>query len=234
MLVAEQEIFISRPYAPTRRVALGSSHLPSNPSPGSGGLLLSGVVAHFSDRINPDMIDDQLHLITELEAGHRVTQPRLRHRFQTDRIGLQRCHHRLSVIDDRLLFEIDDHTGTAEQHVLCALYAAAQLPPADRRGVFAAIRVGLRWPGDVDAGFAALVTGRRNGSQLEALADPESWARHLLGFDPDGDVTRRAVQLSFRRLVTAAHPDQGGATVGAAGRISDLSEARRVLLATTG
>ena len=234
MRVAEQEIFISRPFAPTRRVALGESNLPSHPSPGAGGLLLAGVVAHFSDRIHPDLLDEQLHLITQLESGQRITQPRLRHRFQTDRIGLQRCYHQLSVVDDRLQFDIDDHTGTAEQHVLCALYAAAQLPMADRRGVFGAIRGGLRWPGDVDAGFAALVTGRRNGSQLSALADPETWARNLLGFDADGELTRRAVQVSFRRLVTEAHPDHGGATIGAAGRISDLSEARRVLLATTG
>lgn len=234
MLVAEQEIFISRPYAPTRRVALGESTLPSHPSPGAGGLLLAGVVAHFAGRIHPDLVDDQLQLITQLEADQRITQPRLRHRFQTDHIGLQRCHHQLLVVDDRLRFDIDDHTGTPEQHVLCALYAAAQLPLADRRGVFGAIRVGLRWPGDVDAGFAALVTGRRNGSQLSALADPLSWARDLLGFEPDTELTRRAVQVSFRQRVTEAHPDHGAATVGAAGRISDLSEARRVLLATTG
>ena len=203
MRVAEQEIFISRPFAPTRRVALGESNLPSHPSPGAGGLLLAGVVAHFSDRIHPDLLDEQLHLITQLESGQRITQPRLRHRFQTDRIGLQRCYHQLSVVDDRLQFDIDDHTGTAEQHVLCALYAAAQLPMADRRGVFGAIRVGLRWPGDVDAGFAALVTGRRNGSQLSALADPETWARHLLG----GRCRWRVGAWSPRRIrITAVPP----------------------------
>ncbi|MEZ5380383.1 MAG: hypothetical protein R2754_01165 [Microthrixaceae bacterium] len=234
MLVAEQEIFISRPFAPTRRVALGESNLPSHPAPGAGGLLLAGVVAHFSGRIDADLIDDQLHLIAQLEEGHRITQPRLRHRLQTDHVGLQRCHHKLWVKDDRLSFDIDDHTGTAEQHVLCALYGAAQLPLADRRGVFAAVRVGLRWPGDVDAGFAALVTGRRNGSQLSALADPESWARTVLGFEDGVQLSRRQVQVSFRQLVAAAHPDHGGETLGAAGRISDLSEARRVLLATTG
>ncbi|MEZ5372341.1 MAG: hypothetical protein R2704_06320 [Microthrixaceae bacterium] len=125
-------------------------------------------------------------------------------------------------------------TPAPPSNTCCALYAAAQLPMADRRGVFGAIRVGLRWPGDVDAGFAALVTGRRNGSQLSALADPMSWARDLLGFEDGDELTRRAVQVSFRRLVSEAHPDHGAATVGAAGRISDLSEARRVLLATTG
>ncbi|MEZ5374471.1 MAG: hypothetical protein R2704_17455 [Microthrixaceae bacterium] len=85
MRVAEQaEIFISRPYAPTRR-HLGESNLPSHPSPAP----LAGVVAHFSDRIHPDLLDEQLHLITQLEEGRRITQPRLRHRFQTDTVGLQ-------------------------------------------------------------------------------------------------------------------------------------------------
>ena len=47
MLLAELEVFHSRPIAPTRRVAIGVAVLPTAPPPGFGGLLLSGIVATF-------------------------------------------------------------------------------------------------------------------------------------------------------------------------------------------
>ena len=45
VVLAELEIFCSRPHAPTRRVALGEADLPCEPAPGFGGILLGGVVA---------------------------------------------------------------------------------------------------------------------------------------------------------------------------------------------
>ena len=44
VLLAELEIWHSRPIAPTRRVALGRSLLPVDPPPGFGGILLGGGV----------------------------------------------------------------------------------------------------------------------------------------------------------------------------------------------
>ena len=43
MVLAELEAFLSRPVAPTRRVALGSLDLPGDPAPGFGGILLGGI-----------------------------------------------------------------------------------------------------------------------------------------------------------------------------------------------
>jgi curved DNA-binding protein CbpA len=43
---------------------------------------------------------------------------------------------------------------------------------------------------------------------------------------------RSEVQQRFRDLLRAAHPDHGGDTDDAAQRISDLTEARRILLAS--
>ena len=95
MILAELEVFHSRPIAPTRRVALGRLNLPVTPAPGFGGLLLGGVVAGHMPGLDPELFDDLHRLTLHLEAGHRIPQPRLRHRFQTDRIGLQRSVHRL-------------------------------------------------------------------------------------------------------------------------------------------
>ena len=44
MLLAELEIWHSRPITPTRRVALGHLVLPADPAPGFGGVLLGAVV----------------------------------------------------------------------------------------------------------------------------------------------------------------------------------------------
>ena len=44
-VLAELEIWHSRPFTPTRRLALGNVMLPIDPAPGLGGLLLGGVVA---------------------------------------------------------------------------------------------------------------------------------------------------------------------------------------------
>jgi hypothetical protein len=56
------------------------------------------------------------------------------------------------------------------------------------------------------------------------------WAMEVLGFAPDASLDREDVLRRFRRLVRLAHPDHGAAHGGAAERIVELGEARRVLL----
>ena len=54
-----------------------------------------------------------------------------------------------------------------------------------------------------------------------------------LGFDLDaGTPERSAIQRSFRQSLIEAHPDHGGADDEAAQRIADITEARRILLAS--
>jgi hypothetical protein len=233
VILAELELFHSRPVAPTRRVALGHLDLPSDPAPGFGGLLLGGVVAAHMPRLDPDLFDELNQLTILLERGGRVAQPRLRHRLQTDRIGLTRSVHRLVADGEELVFEFDDK-GTAAQQILGAVYAAGLLPFGPRTPVMATIRRAMRWSGKLDNTLVAYLTGlsRDHGWSAEAHRDPMGWALGVLGFTREsGRPGRRAIQRRFRQLLLEAHPDHGGDVGGAATRISELAEARRVLLA---
>ncbi len=230
MLLAELEVFHSRPIAPTRRVALGVAVLPTNPAPGFGGLLLSGIVATFVDDVDPDLLDELLTLTHQLEAGRRIPQPRLRHRLQEDRIGLTKFRHRLIGEGEELTFEVDDR-GAPEPNVLAAVYAAGRLEAADRPEVFGAVRRALNWRGELDEAFVAYVTGTRHASSwsVSGGGDPFLWALGVLGLAP-GALADDAVQQRFRTLLREAHPDHGGDAADAAARIGELTEARRILL----
>jgi curved DNA-binding protein CbpA len=52
----------------------------------------------------------------------------------------------------------------------------------------------------------------------------------VLGFAPGVPPEREEILRRFRRLVRLAHPDHGAAVGGAAERMVELGEARRVLL----
>ena len=232
MLLAELEIWHSRPIAPTRRVALGRRLLPADPPPGFGGVLLGGIVAAHLEGLDPDLLGELGRLITDLEAGRRIPQPRLRHRFQTDRIGLARSRHRLLGDGDSIDFEFGEGGAPASQ-ILGAVYAAGRLDPLVRPAVMDALRRAVRWQGAVGPGLIAHLTGSRAQGTLSAaaLAHPEGWALALLGFeDGDGAPVRADIQRRFRTLVREAHPDHGAKDEGAAQRIADLAEARRILL----
>ncbi|MEJ7561563.1 MAG: hypothetical protein WKF45_03455, partial [Ilumatobacteraceae bacterium] len=58
MLLAELEVWHTRPTAPTRRVALGNLVLPADPPPGFGGLLLGAVVAAHVRDVHEDLVPD--------------------------------------------------------------------------------------------------------------------------------------------------------------------------------
>ncbi|MGV3759254.1 MAG: J domain-containing protein [Actinomycetota bacterium] len=235
MLLAALEVFHSRPIAPTRRVALGELHLPVDPAPGFGGILLAGVVAQHIADLDPELFDDLHRLTLQLQEGHRIPQPRLRHRFQVDRIGLTRSRHRLLGDGEDLTFDFEEK-GAPAQHILAAVYAAGQLPLVARGRVMEGLRTAMRWTGALDRGFVAQVTGldRSRSWSARAFHDPVRWAIDVHGLaDPTDALAvpdRSDVQRRFRDLLRAAHPDHGGDTQDAAQRIAELSEARRILL----
>jgi hypothetical protein len=234
VILAELEEFHSRPIAPTRRVALGRVHLPVEPAPGFGGLLLGGIVAAHIDGLDPELFDDLHRLTLQLQDGERVPQPRLRYRFQADRIGLTRSVHRLVSEGEELAFELDSK-GTPAQHILAAVYAAGQLPTAARGRVMDTIRKAMRWAGPLDQLFIVHLSGLDRGRDWSTAAfrDPVRWALGVLGLSDDdlGPRPHRLdVQRQFRERLRSAHPDHGGDSDDAAQRIADLTEARRILL----
>ena len=233
MLLAELEVFHSRAIAPTRRVAIGDRELPVTPAPGFGGILLGGVVAAHMPVLDPDLFDDLDRLTRHLEAGYRVPQPRLRHRLQTDRVGLQRSVHRLVGEGEELAFELDDK-GAPAHHILAAVYAAGELPIGPRSRVMEAIRKAMRWTGPIDGRLVAHLSGlgRHHEWSVDAHRDPVGWALTVLDLSRARERPgRQAIQRQFRDLVRAAHPDHGGDRGEAADRLAELSEARRILLA---
>lgn len=239
MLLAELEIFHSRPIAPTRRIAVGRAWLPGSQDgtgPGFGGLLLGGVCARFGPELSGDLLGEVVQLVHELEQGQPVAQPRLRHRLQQDRVGLTRSRQRLygsrPGSADELSCELDSSRATPSQLVLGAAYAAGLAAPPVRGAALRAVRRGLAWRGDVGpALFAYLLSGRSSPRPARAVADPVGWALETLGFDREIEMpAEAAVRRGFREALRAAHPDLGAAETEAADRIAELSEARRILL----
>ena len=241
MLLAELEIFHSRPIAPTRRISIGRAWLPASPDgsgPGFGSLLLGAVCARFGSDLAPDRLGEVMELVHELEQGRPVAQPRLRHRLQRDRVGLTRSRQRLYGTDGdgsakRLTCEFDGSRATASQLVLGSAYAAGLAGPAVRGDALRAVRRGLAWRGDTGpALFAYLAAVRGTSRPARAVADPVGWALEVLGFDREVELPEQAaVRRGFREALRAAHPDLGAAEAQAADRIAELSEARRILLA---
>ncbi len=236
MILAELEVYHSRPIAPTRRVALGRQHLPLHPAPGFGGILLGGIAAAHIRGLDPDLIPDLYALIDHVDHGRRIPQPRLRYRFQTDRIGLTKSRLRLVGDGEAMHFDFDAKAAPA-QYLLGAVYAGAALPFTERRAVLNAVRKGLTWRGPIDAGLISLLGGTRGPGAWspEAFEDPVRWALGVLGLlglanGSGGVIDRKRVQRQFREAARNAHPDHGGAAEGAAERLSDLAEARRILL----
>lgn len=240
MLLAELEVFHSRAIAPTRRIALGRRELPVSPSPGFGGILLGGIVAAAIGELDPDLFDDLHRLTLQLQDGMRVSQPRLRYRLQVDRIGLLRSSHRLVGDGEELAFDLS-RRPTPAQSILAAVYAAGALRHEERVPVLATIRKAMRWAGPLDRSFVTHLSGldRARDWSPAAFRDPVGWALEILGLPATGRngsageaPDRAAVLRRFRDLVRDAHPDHGGETSDAAQRIADLTEARRILLAS--
>lgn len=235
MIVAEMEAFYSRPVAPTRRIAVGELLLPEDGAEDAAAMLLGGVIAAFGRRLDEDDVVELQRLITDVDLGRRIPQPRLRHRFQSDRIGLKRSATML-VTDSAGFYELLlDHTnGTSAQHALAAVYSSRQLTPKVRRSVATAMRRGLEWVGEVGPELLGTLRPGASGRNLGPAAtasDPVSWALGVLGLSAlDGRPPRTEVRQAFRDALRLAHPDHGASEQAAAGRIAELDTARRILL----
>ncbi len=232
MLLAELEIRHSRAVAPTRRVALGERWLPTDPTPGYGGILLGGIVATHLGDVDPELRDEFMVLTEDLEAGRRIAQPRMRHRFQTDVVGLDRTRHKLVRSGgQQAAFEINGG-GRPVPQLLGALYAAGGLHASARPEVFAAIRKAAQWQRRVDETLIAYLSDRTTAAPFSWRTFPtdERWALQVLGFGPESQPERDEVLRRFRTLVREAHPDHGAENEGAGQRILELTEARRILL----
>lgn len=230
MLLAELEIYHSRPTQPTRRLALGNLVLPTDPPPGFGGLLLGAVVAHHIPGVDDDLHPGIKRLIVEIERDQRVVQPRLRHRFQVDRHGLARSLHQMHGEGDDIDFDFGS-AGSDLAMVLGAVYAAERLDSAHRRVITPVLTKALTWRGPIGPALVAYLAGSTSRA-LTALADPRGWAMELLGFPTDGPPpSKRDVTKRYRRRMRDVHPDHGGEAIDASKAILDLGEARRILTA---
>jgi hypothetical protein len=228
VLLAELEIWHTRPLTPTRRLSLGHMVLPCDPAPGFGGLLIGAVIARHAVDLDDDLVPDVHRLVSQIQRGERVVQPRLRHRFQVDRHGMALSRHRVIGTGEDISFELDSQ-GSPMQQVLGAIYALERLDLATRRHLEPVVMKSLSWRGPLGAAFIGHLAGSKTSS-LRSLADPRAWALDILGF-PSGTTkpSKREVMERFRRRLREVHPDHGGDESTASSSIGDLSEARRIL-----
>ncbi|HEX2039106.1 MAG TPA: hypothetical protein VHF47_05145 [Acidimicrobiales bacterium] len=226
MLLAELEVRHSRTIAPTRRVALGELFLPNEHGP----LLLAAIVGACAPRLDDDQRDEFERLLDDLSRGRRIAQPRLRYRFQTDVHGLDRSRHRLVRDGDALHLELDDH-GAVLPQALAALYAAARLSYRVRPEAFRLLRRATRWEGWADERLLRYLSSDEAPSRRAPALGDEGWALTVLGFSGGIEPGRREILRRFRALVREAHPDHGAEADDAGRRITELTEAKRILLA---
>ena len=229
MLLAELEIWHTRPITPTRRVALGHLVLPTDPAPGLGGVLLAAVIAAYLPDVDDELVPDLGRLIDQVTRGERVVQPRLQHRYQVDRHGLAVSVHQLNGDADNVTFDLHS-MGRPLSQVLGAVYALERLDFDARRALAPVLHRAMRWRGPIGPSFVADISGVSRGD-LVGLTDPRVWALDLLGF-PMGTVkvTKKEVMARFRVKLRNAHPDHGGNDALAGDAIERLGEARRILL----
>jgi len=230
MLLAELEVWHTRPRTPTRRLSLGNLVLPADPAPGFGGLLLGAVVAAHIIDVDAELVPDVHRLIDQIDRGERVVQPRLRHRFQVDRHGLAVSSHRLVGVGEQISFDLNA-TGTGMAQVLGATYALERLAPESRHVIAPVMHKAMGWRGPIGAALISHLAGA-TATTLAALADPRAWAMEVLGF-PLGTAapSRKEITTRFRTRMREVHPDHGGDRTVASTQIVELAEARKILSA---
>lgn len=248
MLLAELNIRHTRRHMPTRRVALGDRVLPTG-HPCYGPLLLACVAAIGVKGLDEEQAEPLEGFLQLARHGLSVPRRALRFRLQTDTEGLALSRHRLLGEGDRLIVELDVHSQHPVPQLLGAVMAAAALAPYPRGIAFQAISRAVERPGVMPEGLVARyvtqaqarpcvphaapppwAAAARPGDDWIGFPAERRWAMEVLGFGPDASPGRTDVLRRFRGLVRLAHPDHGGAHRGAAERIVELGEARRVLL----
>jgi hypothetical protein len=229
MLLAELQIWHTRPVTPTRRVALGHFVLPTDPAPGLGGVLLAAVVAAYLPGVPEELWPDVNRLIDQVARGDRVVQPRLQHRYQVDRHGLAVSVHQM--VGDAEHVEFDLHSmGRPLSQVLGAVYALERFDVTIRRQVAPVLHRATRWKGPIGPSFVADITGVSRADMV-GISDPRAWAMDQLGF-PMGTAraTKKEINTRYRTRLREVHPDHGGDDAQAGVVIERLGEARRILL----
>ncbi|MEO6158090.1 MAG: hypothetical protein ABIQ39_10710, partial [Ilumatobacteraceae bacterium] len=158
MLLAELEVWHSRPVTPTRRVSLGHLVLPVDPTPGFGGLLLGAVLARHLPEVPEELVADVHRLLDQVSRGERVIQPRLQHRYQTDRHGLAASVHRMEGDGENVHFSLDPK-GSPLVQVLGAIYAVERLDLEARRALNPVLHKAMIWRGPIGPSFVANLAG---------------------------------------------------------------------------
>jgi hypothetical protein len=249
LLLAELTVRHTRRHMPTRRVALGDRVLPTG-HPGYGPLLLACVAATTVDGLEEEQAEALSAFLRDARSGLSVPRRALRFRLQVDTEGLAYSRHRLLGEAGGLVAELDIHGHHPVPQILGTVMAAAALASYPRQLALRAIEAAVerpgvlpegitaRWvthvqqaPGDFSRGPAAAAPGKGRAAELWwGVPAERRWAMEVLGFAPGAPPPREEVLRRFRRLVRLAHPDHGAAHGGAAERIVELGEARRVLL----
>ena len=177
-------------------------------------------------------------LMDEVERGKKIGQPRLRHRLQSDIVGLCRSAHRLVSGENGLRFELETSMGLPAQSALAAVYAVGKIPLDRRPEVMGVLRRGLDWVGPIGPGVIDYLVGADIGMRMRSGAyatasSPLIWAMGILELEagePGEEPAAKDVQRSYRRLLRSAHPDHGAGEDEAAVRIAELAKAREILL----
>ena len=236
MILAELVLRHTRHTSPTRRLAVERFAHPEDSAPHAPGLLLAGVTVAHLRFIDPVLLPAYDRLLDDREEGRPMPPRALRHRVQTDRVGLDRSEHRLVVVGERPVLEIDWH-GPSLPQVVGVLAALDTLRGRRRRVGLELLKEArsLRWTTSADVAAVLLA-----GADLSALAvrhqagltKKQEQALETLGFGVWERPTRGEVLTAFRRLVRDAHPDHGGSALGAGQRMVELAAAPNVLLAS--
>ncbi len=260
MIHAELDVRHTRTHMPTRRVALARMWLPTGGS-ADGLVLVDAVVRTFLPLLDEEQRDAFAPVLAQVRAGTlEVPSISMRYRLQDDLHGLDRSRHRIVeeeapgwemlAPDERprhRVIELDTHAAPVPQ-LLGVVLAARALPPTARQLVLRAVDEVVRDAYVAPAGYRTRFLA--DGVPREAPWAPGSvyappsevgtwagvgmeqrWAMEVFGMAAGSSVTRDEVQRRFRRLLRLAHPDQGAESRGAAERISELAEAREILLA---
>ena len=243
MLLAELNVRHTRRHMPTRRVALGQRVLPTE-HPGYGPLLRACVVATNVEGLDEEQAEALPAFLRDARRGLSVPRRALRFRLQTDTEGLALSRHRLLGEAAGIVVELDIHGRHPVPQVLGTIMAASIMASYPRQLAFRAIERAIDRPGVLPEGIEVryvtealarprhIPTGKGRAARDEWWAVPAErrWAMEVLGFGPEASPGREEVLRRFRRLVRLAHPDHGAENRGAAERIVELAEARRVLL----